>query len=167
MKASTVATISIGTALTGLLAYAVYFDHRRRTDPEFRRALKRESRKHARAAKEEAEAHGARQREAIKKAVTQAKDDGFPVDVEEKEAFFMGELARGEQLAGTGSDMIETALCFYKALKVYPQPRDLISIYDKTMSKPVLDVLAEMIAFDKTIAVGPFGSWDGEGVNIE
>ena len=83
-------------------AYAVYFDHRRRTDPEFRRALKRESRKHARAAKEEAEAHGARQREAIKKAVTQAKDDGFPVDVEEKEAFFMGELARGEQLAGTG-----------------------------------------------------------------
>ena len=31
--------------------------------------------------------------------------------------------------------MIETALCFYKALKVYPQPRDLISIYDKTMSK--------------------------------
>lgn len=83
-------------------AYAVYFDHRRRTDVEFRKTLKRESRKQAQAAKEEAEAHGARQREAIKKAVSGAKDQGFPTDVEEKEAFFMGELARGEQLCSEG-----------------------------------------------------------------
>jgi len=26
-------------------------------------------------------------------------------------------------------------LCFYRALKVYPQPRELISIYDKTVPK--------------------------------
>jgi len=30
-----------------------------------------------------------------------------------------------------GSDNLEAALCFYKALKVYPQPSDLITIYDK------------------------------------
>jgi hypothetical protein len=34
-----------------------------------------------------------------------------------------------------GSDNIEAALCFYKALKVYPQPNDLITIYDKTVPK--------------------------------
>ena len=56
-----------------------------------------------------------------------------------------------------GSDQIEAALCFYKALKVYPQPRELISIYDKTVPKPVIDILAEMIATDPTIDVGPFG----------
>lgn len=57
----------------------------------------------------------------------------------------------------TGADQVEAALCFYKALKVYPSPRDLISIYDKTVPKPVIDILAEMIAIDPTIDVGPFG----------
>lgn len=56
-----------------------------------------------------------------------------------------------------GSDQVEAALCFYKALKVYPQPSDLISIYDKTVPKPVLDILAEMIATDPSISVGRFG----------
>ena len=55
-------------------AYAVYFDHKRRTDPEFRKALKRESRKEARAAKEEAEAQGAQQKEAIKAAGRSSRD---------------------------------------------------------------------------------------------
>lgn len=30
---------------------------------------------------------------------------------------------------------VEAALAFYKALKVYPTPGDLITIYDKTVSK--------------------------------
>lgn len=37
-----------------------------------------------------------------------------------------------------GSDNVEAALCFYKALKVYPTPSDLISIYDKTVPKVCL-----------------------------
>lgn len=31
------------------------------------------------------------------------------------------------------------------------------SIYDKTVPKPVLDILAEMIAADSELNVGPFG----------
>ena len=53
-----------------------------------------------------------------------------------------------------GSKQVESALHFYKALKVYPQPKDLIGIYDKTVPKPVIDILAEMIAQDPTINVG-------------
>lgn len=83
-----------------------------------------------------------------------------------------------------GADNIEAALCFYRALKVYPNPRELINIYDKTVPKvrprprclfllllllllpfsaaltiplppqPVLDILAEMIAVDTSIPVG-------------
>ena len=60
-----------------------------------------------------------------------------------------------------GSSQIEAALCFYKALKVYPQPKDLISIYDKTVPKPVIDILAEMIAVDPSISVGGFGQGSG------
>ena len=54
-------------------------------------------------------------------------------------------------------DQIEAALCFYKALKVYAQPRNLMSIYDSTVPKPVLDILAEMIAMDSGIDI-PLGS---------
>lgn len=61
----------------------------------------------------------------------------------------------------SGSDQVEAALCFYKALKVYPQPGDLISIYDKTVPKPVLDILSEMVALDSSIKVGPFGDRPG------
>jgi import receptor subunit TOM20 len=67
--------------------------------------------------------------------VAEAKEEGFPTDVEEKEAYFMNEVAHGEQLAQDGSDNVEAAFCFYKALKVYPQPGDLITIYDKTVPK--------------------------------
>lgn len=33
------------------------------------------------------------------------------------------------------SQALDAALAFYKALKVYPQPGELISIYDKTVPK--------------------------------
>ena len=83
-------------------AYAVYFDHKRRSDPEFRKALKRESRREARAAKEEAEAQGVQQKQAIEDAVSEARDEGFPTDVEDKEAYFMNEVGQGEVLCQDG-----------------------------------------------------------------
>jgi len=148
IRPSTVVVATVGTAATALLAYAFYFDYKRRNDAEFRRALKRESRREARLAKNQAEAAGAAQREAIKAAIAEAKEEGFPSSVEEKEAYFMTQVAEGEHLSTDSSSALEAALCFYKALKVYPQPSDLISIYDKTVPKPVLDILAEMIALD-------------------
>lgn len=83
-------------------AYAVYFDHKRRTNPEFRKALRRESRREARAAKEEVEAQGMQQKQAIKRVVQAAREEGFPTEVEDKEAYFMSEVARGESLCQDG-----------------------------------------------------------------
>jgi mitochondrial import receptor subunit TOM20 len=51
----------------------------------------------------------------------------------------------------TAAEPFEAALQFYKAMKVYPTPADLLSIYDSTVKKEVLDILAEMIAADKTL----------------
>jgi len=168
MKTSTFLAASAGTVLTGVLAYAVWFDYKRQSDPEFRKALKRSNRRMARAVKEENEAQGAIQREAIRKALARAKDEGFPTDLEEKEAFFMGQVAQGESLSSESSSNVEAALAFYKALKVYPQPKDLISIYDKTVPKDVLEILAEMVALDSGLKLGSFtsesGSVDGHGV---
>ncbi|KZM25882.1 mitochondrial import receptor subunit tom20 [Ascochyta rabiei] len=154
VKTSTLVAISVGTVVTGLLAYAVYFDNKRRNDPEFRKALKKESKRIQRAAKEEAEHQGAEQKKAIRDAVALANEEGFPKDPEEVEAYFMQEVAQGEGMVQKGADNVEAALCFYRALKVYPNPRELINIYDKTVPKPVLDILAEMIAVDTSIPVG-------------
>ena len=96
-------------------AYAVYFDHKRRSDPEFRKALKRESRKEARAAKEEAEAQGAQQKRAIKIAVEEAREEGFPTNVEEKEAYFMSEVGRGETLCQDGMRILYLEECDHHA----------------------------------------------------
>lgn len=43
------------------------------------------------------------QREAIKAAVRRARDEGFPTDVEDKEAYFMNEVGRGETLCQDGN----------------------------------------------------------------
>ncbi|KAK4935861.1 mitochondrial import receptor subunit tom20 [Elasticomyces elasticus] len=158
MRTSTIVTISVGTVVTGLLAYAVCFDYKRRNDPEFRKALKRESRRQARIAKEEAEVQGKKQREEVKRAVQEAIEEGFPTDIEEKEAFFMQQIAQGEALAGDGSDPVGAALCFYKGLKVYPEPSSLIGIYDNTVPKDILEILAVMVAQDKNLKVGSFGA---------
>lgn len=53
-----------------------------------------------------------------------------------------------------GAGHIEAALSFYKALKVYPQPKDLIQIYETAVPKDVLAILAEMVAQDSSLNLG-------------
>ena len=82
-----------------MIAYAVYFDYQRRNNPDFRKALKRDARKQARLAKEENEAQGQRLKQEIKAAVEEALEEGFPTDIEEKEAFFLQQISQGEAMA--------------------------------------------------------------------
>lgn len=143
------------------VAYAVYFDYRRRSQAEFRRDLRRNERRQVRAEKEEAEASTRAQRDAIKAQVDEAKEEGFPTGVEEREAYFNEQVMSGEMLSSdrkllpaldnfpvssildaivlanshVASKAVESALAFYKGLKVYPAPGDLIKIYDSTVPK--------------------------------
>ena len=108
-------------------------------------------------------------------------EEGFPTDLEEREAYFMTQISQGEEMSSngkeaksssglnsegwlrgrTGSDPIGAALCFYKGLKVYPEPRALISIYDNTVPKDILEILASMVAQDKSLKIGGFGGGSG------
>ncbi|KAL8664906.1 MAG: hypothetical protein Q9202_002615 [Teloschistes flavicans] len=151
---SSIRPTTLALATEEWIAYAVYFDHKRRTDPEFRKALKRESRRIAKAEREEAEEHAGRQKQTIRSLVSSAQEEGFPSSVEDKETYFMTAVGRGESLCQNESTHVEAAFSFYKALKVYPQPGDLITIYDKTVPKPVLDILADMVAIDGSLTIG-------------
>lgn len=81
-----------------VVAYAVYFDHQRRKNPDFRRTLRRNERRQAKQEKEEAEADAQQQRLSIKQAVEDAKEEGFPTNVEDKEAYFLDQVSLGETL---------------------------------------------------------------------
>ncbi|KAK0391115.1 hypothetical protein NLU13_0617 [Sarocladium strictum] len=155
VNTSTVVTASVATAAVALVAYAAYFDYQRRSHPDFRRNLRRNERRQARAEKEEAEASTRRQRDAIKSLVDDAKEEGFPAGVEDREAFFNEQVMAGEMLAQDPTKAVESALAFYKGLKVYPAPADLIRIYDTTVPRNILDILAEMVAYDSTLDIRP------------
>lgn len=77
----------------------MFFDYQRRTNSEFRRQLRRNDRRKARLEKEEAAVAKENQKKEIYAAVDRAKAEGFPTDVEAKEAFFLSQLQEGEQLA--------------------------------------------------------------------
>lgn len=98
VKTSTIVAASVGTAVTGLAAYAIYFDYKRRSDPEFRKQLKKESKRQHRAAKEEAEGAEKRERQELRAMVDEAVEEGWPQAAEEKETYFMEEVGMGEKL---------------------------------------------------------------------
>ncbi|KAF4769506.1 hypothetical protein N7455_009398 [Penicillium solitum] len=157
--------IVAGTILTGVLAYAVYFDHKRQSDPNFRKSLKKNNKKVEQSVKQEAEAGAAARVAELKNALEQVKRNGeLPTDLEEKESFFMSQVALGESLCASEGSQVEAAIAFWKALKVYPQPQDLIGIYDKTVPKETLEILAELIALDGGQSVGAKAGTDD---NIE
>lgn len=64
--------------------------------------MKRDAKRQARKAKEENEAQGKRQKAEIKAAIEEALDEGFPTDIEEKEAFFLQQISQGEAMANDG-----------------------------------------------------------------
>lgn len=136
----------------------MFFDYQRRTNSEFRRQLRRNDRRKARLEKEEAAVAKENQKKEIYAAVDRAKAEGFPTDVEAKEAFFLSQLQEGEQLAADPNNDLEAALAFYKAMKVYPRPGELINIYDKSFAQRVLNVLSVMIAYDGSLDIGQSSS---------
>jgi len=99
---TTLILATVGTLATAGLAYAIYFDHRRRSDPDFRRKLKKAQKQVSKVEKQEAVAAEKGQKQRIRQAVDEANDEGFPRDTEKNEEFFMTEVARGETMIQDG-----------------------------------------------------------------
>ncbi|KAJ7887480.1 hypothetical protein B0H14DRAFT_3082020 [Mycena olivaceomarginata] len=123
-RTNTVLTVA-GLSLAGIIAYAVYFDYRRRTDVEFRKQIRTL----------EAE---------LREALKQIKSEPLPTS----EQYFMSQVAMGEQLSSAGAfrafcvHHFPAALSFYRALCVYPSPPDLLDIYQKTVPPATVKVRA-------------------------
>ncbi|KAI0068686.1 protein import receptor MAS20 [Artomyces pyxidatus] len=77
----------------------------------------------------------------VRAAMEKVKSEELPPSPEEKETFFMSQVGMGEQLCAQGPTYyIPAAMCFYRALRVYPSPVELIMIYQTTVPEPVFKV---------------------------
>ena len=113
LRTGPIVAASVGVVATGFLAYALYFDHRRRTDPDFRKALKRESRRQGKIAKAEAAAEVENQRKQIQKLIAETNKTGFPTDPEKVEEYFMQEVAAGEEKCADGTPFFLKSRCAF------------------------------------------------------
>ncbi|CAG8436891.1 12365_t:CDS:2 [Funneliformis mosseae] len=148
------------------IGYAVYWDYLRQTDPDFRRKLKKNRKKALKQKKAAVEESKSKTANFIRGAVEEVAKENFPTDVGVKEQFFMEQVAKGETLfAGGESGYLDAALCFYKALKVYPNPVELIMIYQKTIPEPVFNLVYDMMSIEKKQAEY-FGNFPPKEMNV-
>ncbi|ORX64879.1 MAS20-domain-containing protein [Anaeromyces robustus] len=146
---------TLSALAVGSICYAVYFDYKRRNDPQFRKKLKKQRKmaKKIRNAKndnkksvDDASLKIESQIEAIKKVIN---DEPIPTEMEAKETFFMQQLQKGEMLSYQGEPYYEvSALCYYRAFKVYPNPTELIVLFQRSTPEPVYKKIIEMISAD-------------------
>ncbi|KAI0005042.1 MAS20-domain-containing protein [Russula compacta] len=144
----------LAVAGVGILAYAVYFDHKRRTDAKFRKQLRREKKKIDKSVAQETTSSSTSGDAALPTAEILAvmalvKDDRVPTTPEERENYFMSQVEKGEQLCAKGPNFaVEAALAFFRALRVYPSPVELIMIFQNTVPEPIFKIVLEMMRLD-------------------
>ncbi|EPT03618.1 hypothetical protein FOMPIDRAFT_1022232 [Fomitopsis schrenkii] len=169
-RVSTVLTVAGVTVLGGLVAYAVYFDYKRRNDVEFRKRLKKDKKrvKQATTSQPGADAAIGISPEEMRAALDKLRAEEVPTDPEEKEQFFMTQVGLGEQLCAQGPMFhLPAAMSFYRALRVYPSPVELIMIYQKTVPEPVFKIVMQLTDLDvKARVEGYYDVFPPKNMNV-
>ncbi|KAF5322393.1 hypothetical protein D9619_000546 [Psilocybe cf. subviscida] len=168
-RSSTYLTVAAVTFAAGLAAYAVYFDYRRRNDVEFRKKLKKEKKRVQKAVAEDKQSTEAATATlagvtpaTLKSAIQTIRAEQPPRTPEEQEQFFMAQIAVGEKLAAEGPESyLPSAMAFFRALRVYPAPVELIVIYEKTIIEPVFKLIMELTQLDVSDTSSPADAQSG------
>ncbi|WVR09384.1 hypothetical protein IAU60_006451 [Kwoniella sp. DSM 27419] len=151
-----IAGTTAAVALTGLVGYAVYFDYMRRNSPEFRKGLKKQHKKLAAAAEAQSKAEKEKNSKLLKQVLLEIQSEATPASPEQQEAYFQEQVSEGERTAVMGPEyQVKSASHFYRALRVYPQPLELLGIYQRVVPPPVWALLIELTSLAG--AGGPSG----------
>ncbi|KAJ7437081.1 hypothetical protein B0H11DRAFT_632966 [Mycena galericulata] len=149
-----------GISVCGLLAYAVYFDYRRRSDPEFRKKIRKEKKRVDKSLAQSREALAAANEVSeaeLREALKQIKSEPRIPTQEGRESYFLSQVGMGEQLAARGEPFyLPAALSFYRALAVYPSPAELLGIYQKTVPEPIVKIILALVNLDFTMKIGAY-----------
>ncbi|RKP24728.1 MAS20 protein import receptor-domain-containing protein, partial [Syncephalis pseudoplumigaleata] len=149
MKTGEKAALAVGVlALLGV-GYAIYFDHKRRSDPKFRRKLKRQRKRAEKEHKLKEDVGEMATANIIASALARCDDETAPTSVEGKEKYFMDQIALGESLLPRGQAAYEdAAVHFYRAFRVYPSPMELLMILQKTLPNELFQIVMGMMQLE-------------------
>ena len=134
-------------AVLSVAGYAIWFDYQRRNNVEFRKNLKQRAKKQKRKDELKAmEAKKARVSAVLKFLSEELLKDPISTDPTEMEKVFTTNVEYGERLSMVPGNEMEAAVKFYKALAVYPNPADLLGIYQRTIPENIYEYIVIMIA---------------------
>ncbi|KAI8970522.1 MAS20 protein import receptor-domain-containing protein [Pilobolus umbonatus] len=150
VKLSTTALISTAVVAAFGIGYIVYFDYKRRNDPVFKKELKRERKRKAKQEKKTVEEQAHTVEELINSILETVDKEEFPISPEEKEKYFIDHIGVGESLCAKGEPFYnESIIYFYKALKIYPAPLELVMIFQKTLPEKVFRIVVNIMAIEQ------------------
>lgn len=117
-----------GIAGVSFIAYCIYFDKKRRSDPFFKRKLK--------------ERRAQAQRDTNKNDSANLPDMNDPEAVQK---FFLEEVQRGEECLAT-NDVENCIKHLTNAVAVCGQPQQLLGVFKKTLPPQVFQLLVQNLA---------------------
>jgi mitochondrial import receptor subunit TOM20 len=145
-RTSTILTIAGVTVLSGALAYAVYFDYKRRNDAEFRKKLRKficltrrvatnpldlyigkDKKRADKAATTTASAASAfapsgSRTEELRTALAKIRTEPLPASTTEKEQYFMSQASLGEQFCAQGECLVRST-CIQLLISIAQGPQ--------------------------------------------
>ncbi|GJE84992.1 MAS20-domain-containing protein [Phanerochaete sordida] len=170
-RTSTFLTIAGVTVLSGFLAYAVYFDYKRRNDADFRKKLRKDKKrveKAATASSSTVDFTSGSRADVLKAEMAKIRAEPLPEGTREKEQYFMEQATLGEQLCTQGPAFaVSAAFAFFRALRVYPSPVELIMLYQSSLPPEVFAVILELTNLDvKERAEGYYDHFPPKSWNV-
>ncbi|CDR43610.1 CYFA0S12e02542g1_1 [Cyberlindnera fabianii] len=161
-------TAVLATVGAVALGYAVYFDYSRRHNADFRRKLRKSKKQQQKQVEEQASKAKQVKVNEVKELLTKSlEEDPIPTDAAAKEQYFMTQVTMGEQLAAVPGNEIKSALCFYRALAVYPNPTDILNVYQKSVPQEIYEYIIMMMAMEPPLSIASFLGGDSVQLDAE
>ncbi|KAJ7639358.1 hypothetical protein FB45DRAFT_1024089 [Roridomyces roridus] len=163
-RTTTTALTIAGLSVCGLVAYAVYFDYRRRTDATFRKQISKSFKRLSLILVPTLFATG-KQKKRVDKSMAESREAmSAESEVSEADLREALKLIKSEPLLWASSWLLEAregfhfpaALSFYRALAVYPSPTDLLAIYKKTVPDPIVKIVVALMDLDLKSKIGAY-----------
>ncbi|TYJ57268.1 hypothetical protein B9479_002001 [Cryptococcus floricola] len=140
-------------AATGFLGYAVYFDYQRRNSATFRKSLKKQEKKLAAVAEADAKQQKEKDNLALREGFLRTQLEPVPSSPDQQEAYFAEQANSGELAIAKGPEhYVEAALHFFKALRVYHSPGELLAVYQRVCPPEVLEMVVRLIGLSQGVA---------------
>ncbi|XP_022090972.1 mitochondrial import receptor subunit TOM20 homolog [Acanthaster planci] len=133
MVSKTVIGIAAGIAGTLFVGYCIYFDRKRRSDPQFRQKLK-----------ERREKQKSKQKQKDGSSSTMNMQLPNMADPQQVQQYFLTQVQRGEELLAQG-DLDNGTECLCHAVSVCGQPAHLLEVLQRTLPLPVYNLLVEKL----------------------